>query len=85
MSTRKLLIEEFKRMKNEVGKDELIFLLVESKRSPLVRNGTLRYGQWIVNSVPYGAYSNIFYCCSSELVTECGYEVAYDQENGSNV
>lgn len=75
-STR-VLVEEFKLMKDEVGKDELLRLLGESIRSPLVKNGTLRYGQCIVNSVPSGTYSNIFNCRSSELVSECGYGVAY--------
>ena len=75
--SKKLIIEDFKRMKDMVGKDELIRLLDESTRSPLVSNRTLRYGQWIVNEVPYGSYSNVFNCRSSELVAECGYEVAY--------
>ena len=78
--TRKLLIEEFTRMKGVVGKDELLRLLNESIRHPLVRNGTLRYGQCIVNEVPRGAYSNVFNCRSSELLATCGYGVAYDWE-----
>lgn len=77
MVTRQLIIEEFKQMKDLLGKDEILSLLAESKRSPLVRNGTLRYGQWIVNNVPHGTYSNIFYCRISDLVADCGYEVAY--------
>lgn len=80
-STRKLLLEEFKRMKDVVGKDELIRLLDESIRHPLVRNETLRYGQGIVIQVPYGIYSNIFNCRSSELVSDCGYSVAYEYED----
>lgn len=76
--TRKLLVEEFKRMKDVVGKDELIRLLDESIRSPLVKNGTLRYGQCIVNEIPRGIYSNVFNCRSSELLAMCGYAVAYE-------
>ena len=80
-ASRKLLVEEFKRMKDVVGKDELVRLLDESIRSPLVRNGTLRYGQCIVNEVPRGTYSNVFNCRSSELLATCGYGVAYDWES----
>ena len=76
-SSRELLIEEFKRIRDVVGKDGLIRLLDESIRHPLKRNGTLRYGQCIVIQVPYGIYSNIFNCRSSELVSDCGYFVAY--------
>lgn len=76
-ASRKLLVEEFKRMKDVAGKDELIRLLDESIRSPLVKNGTLRYGQCIVNEVSSGIYSTIFNCRSSELLASCGYEVAY--------
>ena len=77
---RKLILEEFRRVKDLVGKDELIRLLNESIRNSLVRMGTLRYGQCIIIEVPHGTYSNIFNCRSSELVAECGYEVAYDEE-----
>ena len=77
VSSRKLLAEEFKRMKDVVGKDELVRLLDESIRSPLVKNGTLRYGQCIVNGVPHGTYSNIFNCRNSEVLATCGYNVAY--------
>lgn len=76
-SSRELLIEEFKRMKDVIGNDELIRLLDESIRHPLKRDGSLRYGQCIVIQVPYGIYSNIFNCRSSELVSDCGYNVAY--------
>lgn len=79
--SRKLLVEEFKRMKGVVGKDKLILLLNESIRHPLVRNGTMRYGQWIVNEVPHGTYSNIFNCRNSELVSDCGYSVVYEYED----
>ena len=76
-ASRKLLVEEFTRMKDVVGKDELVRLLDESIRSPLVKNGTLRYGQCIVNEVPRGIYSNIFNCHNSEVLATCGYNVAF--------
>lgn len=75
--SRELLVEEFTRIKDAVGKEELIRLLDESIRHPLVRNGTLRYGQCIVNEVPRGVYSTIFNYKNVELLCMCGYGVAY--------